>query len=157
MAIAHVVAGPVVIKFNAVSLGYSQDGASIRIDPRWIDIASDDWGGASGAPADAQIVGATATVSAQLTKYDAAQCRKLTSFQNMAGAAGVLPAFGTLMRQDSKVQALLLDGVNEDWTFAQAFVRSAIEVNKGTRYSTFMLGWECWLNNTTARTLFTVA
>jgi hypothetical protein len=137
-----------------VQLGYSRDGATVRIDPRWIDIPSDDYGGPSGAPSDAQIVGAIATVSVDLTKYDGAEIRKLTSFQP-GGTAGTLPAFGTLVRQETKYATLLLDGSNEDWTFDQAFLRQAHEFNTGTRFSTYMLGWECWINNTSARVLFT--
>jgi len=156
MTIEHNVAGFVTVTYNAVQLGYSRDGVQIRIEPKWIDIPSDDYGGASGAPADAQLVGAIATVTADLTKYDKAFTRALTGF-NKAGTVGTLPVLGTLMRQESEFAVLLLDGVNEDWTFSTAIMRQAQEVNKGTKFSTFMLGWECWINNTTARLLFTVA
>lgn len=157
MAIQHIVAGPVNVTFNSVPLGYSRDGVQIRMEPRWIDIPSDDWGGASGAPADAQLVGAIAVVSCDLTKYEAATIRAMTSFQGTGGTTGTLPVFGTLMRQDSKLQTLLLDGVNEDWTFNQAFVRQAIEVNKGTRFSTAMIGFECWLSSTSQRLMMTIS
>jgi len=153
----HIVAGPVIVTFNSLQIGYSRDGVQIRIEPRWIDVPSDEYGGASGAPSDAQIVGAIATVSADLTKYDKAQLRKLTSFAGTTGTAGTLPAFGTLMRQDTKVQILLLDGANEDFTFSNAFVRQAIEVNKGTRFSSAMLAFECWVDAPATRVLFTVA
>lgn len=156
MPIQHSVAGPVVVTFNAIQLGYSRDGASIRIEPRWIDVPSDDFGGASGAPSDAQFVGAIASVSVDLTKYEAADVRRLTSFAGTSGSAGVFPSFGTLMRQDLITESLLLDGVNEDWVFATAFVRAAIEVNKGTRFSTFNLGFECWINSAQSRQLFTI-
>ncbi len=155
MAIAHIVAGPVSVKYNSVELGYSRDGVTIRIEPRYGDIASDDWGGAGGAPADTQLLGATASITADLTKYDRAECQKLTSFEK-AGAAGVLPVLGTLIRQDGEYAQLDLDGTNEDWGFSIAFMRQAIEVNKGTKYSTFLVGWEAWLSTTTARRLFTI-
>jgi len=155
VAIEHVVAGAVTVKYGSITLGYSRDGVSIRIEPRWGDIASDDWGGAGGAPADTQLLGATAAITADLTKYDAAACRKLTAFEK-GGTAGVLPQLGTLIRQDTEFDVLDLDGLNEDWTFNQAFMRQAVEVNKGTKYSTFLVGWECWLDDTTARVLFTI-
>jgi len=156
MAIAHIVAGPVLVKYNEATIGYSRDGVTIRIEPRWLDVHSDDFGGASGAPADAQIMGAIATIQADLTKYDNAEALKLTSFEK-AGAAGVLPQLGTLIRQESEFATLLLDGKNQDFTFDVAFMRQAQEVNKGTRFSTLVIGWEAWINNTTARVLFTVA
>ena len=152
----RIVAGPVIVTFNSLQIGYSRDGVQIRFEPRWIDVPSDEYGGASGAPSDAQLVGAIATVSADLTKYDKAEVRKLTSFQGTVGVAGTLPAFGTLMRQDTKVQILYLNGANEDFTFAKSFVRQAIEVNKGTRFSSAMMAWECWIDAPATRVLFTV-
>lgn len=156
MAIQHEVAGPVIVTWNTIQLGYSRDGVPIRIEPKWIDIQSDDYGGAAGAPSDIQLAGALCIVTAELTKYSKADCHALTSFYK-GGSAGVLPVIGSLIRQNSYHAALLLDGVNEDWTFSTAVIRQAIEVNKGTRYSTLVCGWECWINNTTARTLFTIA
>ncbi len=152
MAIQHIVAGPVIVTYNSVQLGYSRDGAQIRIEPRWIDIPSDDYGGASGAPADAQLVGAIATINCDLTKYEASAVRALSAFV-AGGTAGTLPAFGTLMRQGNQYATLLLDGVNEDVTFTVAFPRQPQEVNKGTRFSTYMLGFEAWVSNATARLL----
>ena len=156
MAVEHVVAGPVTVKFNSTTLGFSRDGVTIRIEPKYGDINSDDWGGAGGAPADTQLLGATAAITADLTKYDRAECTKLTSFQK-AGTAGVLPVLGSLIRQDALYSQLDLDGINEDWGFSIAFMRQAIEVNKGTKYSTFLIGWEAWLSTTAARVLFTIA
>lgn len=156
MAIQHEVAGPVLVKFNSASLGYTRDGAQIRIEPRWIDVPSDDYGGASGAPADAQLVGAICTVHCDLTKYDKAEVHKLSAFQK-AGTAGTLPVYGSLMRQGSLYATLLLDGVNEDWTFSVAIIRMAQEVNKGTRFSTFVCGFECWVDAAATRVLFTIA
>lgn len=159
MAIQHEVAGPVIVTFDSLQLGYTRDGARIRLEPKWGDVHSDDYGGAGGAPADAQILGAVATVTCELTKYDIAELHKLTAFgEDPASAtAFTLPAYGTLVRQDSKTQVLLLDGVNEDWTFSTAFVRQAMEVNKGTRFSTFMVGFECWVNAATTRLLAAVS
>lgn len=156
MAIQHEVCGPVLVKYNAVSLGYSRDGVQIRIEPKWADIFSDDFGGQGGAPADVQLLGAIAIVTAELVKYDKAEVHKLSAFEK-AGTAGVLPQLGTLMRQESEMAVLLLDGKNENWTFDQAFMRQAQEVNKGTKFSTFVVGWECHINNTTSRTLFALS
>lgn len=156
MANLHRVAGPVIVTYNTVQLGYSRDGVSIRIEPRYGDIFSDDFGGQGGAPADSQLLGAIAIVTADLVKYDQTEVHKLTAFEK-AGAAGVLPQLGTLIRQEQEYATLFLDGKNEDWTFSVAFMRQPIEVNKGTKFSTLVVGWECWINNTTDRTLFTHA
>lgn len=155
MAIQHEVAGPVTLKYNSLSIGFSRDGFQIRIEPKWLDVFSDDYGGASGAPADSQMIGGVALITGDLTKYDKDEFRKLTAFV-AGGTEGTFPAFGTLMRQESQTATLLLDGNNEDWTFSVAFPRQAIEVNKGTRHSVGVVGFEAWINNTTARQLFTV-
>lgn len=156
MAIQHEVAGPVIVTWNGGQLGYSRDGVRVRIEPKWIDIPSDYYGGASGAPADAQIVGAIATVQCELTQYNKTLCHPLTSFYK-AGTAGVLPTLGSLVRQGSGYATLLLDGTVEDWTFTVAMIRQGQEVNKGTRFSTFVCGFECWISDPVARTLFTVS
>ena len=157
MAVQHEVAGPVLVTYQAspVDLGYTRDGAQIRFDPRFIDIFSDDYGGQSGAPADAQIVGATVQVTAELTKYDKAVCHALTAF-SAGGTAFTLPVYGTLMRQGSKLAPLILNGANEDWTFSKAFPRSAIEMNKGTKFSTFQCGFECWVDASSTRVMCTL-
>lgn len=141
------------VKFGSLDLGFTRDGVTIRIEPRWLDVPSDDFAGANGIPSDAQFMGAIALIQADLTKYDKDEVRKLTSFEK-AGTAGVLPQLGTLIRQEEETSNLELDGKNEDWLFDVAFNRQALEVNKGTRYSTFVCGWEAWIGDTQARVLF---
>lgn len=138
-----------------MSLGYSRDGVHVRVEPRYIDINSDDFGGAAGGPTDVQIVGAVAHITAEMPKYDNVECLRLTSFE-LAGTRGVLPQLGTLLRQQQEMGILVLSGKHEIWTFPYAFVRQAIETNKGTRFSTFTVGFEAHINNSTSRTLFTI-
>jgi hypothetical protein len=125
----------------------------IRIQESTIDVHSDDWGGAGGAPGDRQLLGLRAFVTCEMTKYDRAELEKLNSFIK-GGTAGVIPAFGTLKRQDSKYGTLILDGTT-DRTFTVAFPTQAYEVNSGTRFSTAIVTFECWLDSTSSRTLFT--
>lgn len=158
MAVQHEVAGPALLQYQTSpeSLGYSRDGFDIRFDPRFIEVMSDDYGGQSGAPADVQVVGATVSVVGDLTKYDKANCHKLTSFRG-GGTAFTLPAYGTLIRQGTAYAPLVVNGANEDWTFAVAFPKAAIEVNKGTRYSTLRCGFECWVDVAATRVLAVLA
>lgn len=156
MAIQHVVDGPQLIKFGTsgaeVSLGYTHDGARIRIQESTIDVHSDDWGGAGGAPADRQLLGLRAFVTCEMTKYDRALVEALTSFIK-GGTAGTMSAFGTLKRQDTKFGTLILDGTT-DRTFTVAFPTQSYEVNSGTRFSTAIVTFECWLNSTSGLLLF---
>lgn len=156
MALEHVVAGKALLKFGGVDLGYSRDGITIRLDPRWHEIFSDDFGGAEGAPADVQLLGATGTVIADLTKYSKSDVEALTAFV-AAGTVGILPPLGTLVRQEARFAALLISGDNESWSFPMAFPGEAQEVNKGTKKSTYVIGFRCHIDNTTARQLFSAA
>lgn len=160
MAIQHEVAGKVVATFtmsgNARQLGYTRDGAQISVQGKFIEIPSDDYGGAGGAPSDRQFLGGEAIISLDLTKYDTAFVHALTSF-NHAGAIGVFPAYGSLMRQDSLGNTLLLSGDNESWTFGYAYVIGSHEFNKGTRYTSWQLTFVGVVENISNRTLFTYA
>ena len=158
MAREHIVASNtgVLVSFNGNALGYTRDGVRIRIEPRWGDIFSDDWGGEGGAPADTQILGEIATVTLDFTKYDKAFVQQLTSFSKN-GTVGKLPAIGTLIRQQTEYAILVLAGSIETWTFPVAFPREAYEVNKGTKFSTANVGFECWRNDPgTSGALFTL-
>lgn len=152
----HRVAGFVIVTFNGYQLGVSRDGVTIRIEPRWAEIPTDDFGGSGGTPSDIQHLGALAHVQCDLNAYDEAEVHKLTSFV-AGGSAGIMPQIGTLMKQESKTSTLLLDGKNQDWTFDVAFPQQPQEVNKGTRFSTFVLGFTCLINNTDDRELFVVS
>lgn len=158
MAIQHEVAGPCLLKYQTspASLGYSRDGFTIRFDPRFIEVPSDDFGGQSGAPSDVQIVGGSVSVTGDLTKYDKAEVHKLTAFAG-GGTAFTLPAYGTLLRQSTTgMVALTIDGVAEDWTFSKAYPK-ACELNKGTRFTTAQVGFEAHVDAAATRVLATLA
>lgn len=154
MAIEHFYTGPVLVTFNSVQLGYTRDGVRVRIEPKFADIHSDDWGGAGGAPADTQLLGAVASCVCDLTKYSKADVDALTAYVK-SGTKATLPAFGTLIRQESKYATLLLDGTQEERSFAMAFIRGAHEYNAGTRARVYNISFEMHLDATTTRVLFT--
>ena len=156
MAITHFSTGPVTVTFNSVQLGYSEDGARVRLESKRFDIHSDDWGGQGGAPSDIQLLGATATCQVNLTKYDKTFVEVLTSF-TAGGTKATLPTFGTFMKQDSKTGILLLDGVNEERSFPVAFVTGAMEYNAGTRARFYQVSFEMHLNASSTRVMFTDA
>ena len=144
MAIEHVVASNtgVSVTYNNNDIGFTRDGVRIRVEPRWGDVFSDDWGGEGGAPADTQILGSIAIVTLELTKYDIGNVQGLTSF-NKTPNAGLIDPPGTLTRQESKFGTLVLTGSKEVWTFTVAFPREAYEVNKGTKFSRLIMEFEC--------------
>lgn len=145
--------GPVLVKLNSVDLGYTSDGVIVTIEPRWNDVFSDDYGGERGAPADAQILGGIGRANIQLAKYDRTYLENLTSFGTTAGTAGTFPAYGTLIRQESIAQALVLSGTNRIQTFSKSFVRGSQEWNSGTRHKRWSLSLEMWVDAATTRAL----
>jgi len=179
MAVKHLVFGACSVWWGPeggtlVKVGYSRDGVSIRIEPRWGDIQSDDFGGEGGVPADSQFLGASATITAELTKYeDGTQASggsgggvtsNLSSFINAASTLGTMPGLGTLVRGTALEGELVLTTgasgevpVSGDHviTFTNSFLRGAQEVNKGTKYSTYIASWEAWANTASGQVLFT--
>ena len=157
MASTHFVTGSVLVSWGTASseaeLGYTRDGVQWSIQPMYLDVPSDDWAGQSGAPADSQLMGAIARINCEFTKYNKSNLDALSSFA-LGGSAGVLPTLGTLMRQETKTGSLILAGTNETKTFSTTFIRSAFEANAGTRYRSYMVSFEGWLNATSTRVMF---
>jgi len=153
MPLTHQVAGVTEVKWNNIQLGFSRDGVTIRTQPYYEDIHSDDFGGASAPPADSQFMGAIALVTAELTKWNEVEVNKLGKFGG-AGSRGTVAVIGSLVRAGGLFGSLFLDNAGDPRTYARAFLRQAQEVNVGTKYSTFIVGWECWIDTTGSRILF---
>lgn len=147
----HFTTGPVVPSWNAVQIGYCEDGVQISLFPRFSDIFSDDMGGREGVPTDSQFLGATASIRLLLTKYVKSKCDSLSCFTQAAlssDAKGLMPVLGSFVRQDGLSAALLLAGVNENISFATAFVRGNYEINSGTKARRYIVDFEAWLDQT---------
>lgn len=170
MALRHENFGRTLVKVGVdlagqVDLGYSNNGVSVRVEPRYLDIPSDDYAGDAGAPSDSQIVGAIARISIQLHKFDQSEFDKLSRYAGatVPGAAGPpagpqigeIPVLGSFLRQDSYLQYLSLDGTLKRMHFPKAFVRDAWETNAATRYSSGNVVFEAWIDDPSTRLLFT--
>jgi len=164
MAVEKFVSGYCTVKFGTasaeVTLGVSRDGVRYRIEPFFSRVDSDEYGGAEGQPCDEQLLGAAAIVNVEFTKYERLEMEKMTSFDggSTAGAfdatAGVLPAIGSLMIQDSLYGQLILESASETKTFSTAWLRYAFESQLSSRARSYFCGWYARINNSTARTLF---
>lgn len=148
----HFATGPVVVSWNAVQLGYSEDGFSVNVQPFFDRVSSDDFGGRQGPPADEQLLAGIGTIDGAMTKYVKAELDKLSSFQK-AGTAGIFPPIGTFIRQDAKFAVLILAGINDTWTFNIAKLARNFEINSGTRYRRYNIGWQAWIDQTDYTTL----
>lgn len=159
----HFASGPVVVTWNEIQLGYSEDGCNVTVQPYFDQVKSDDFGGRAGPSADEQVLAGEATIDIPLTKYVKAELDKLSAFKK-AGTAGVFPPIGSFVRQDALFATLLLAGVNDQHQFLQAYLHRAYEFNSGTKYRRYMVGFKCGINQTDYnalsspqnRTLFTI-
>lgn len=156
MAVAHYYDGPVAVTFATLEIGYTRDGVEVVLEPRWSDVHSDDYAGTSGAPSDSQFMGAIGMCHLDLIKYNKTNLDTISTWKK-TGTAGVLPAFGTLVRQESAYGALVLTGTSEVGTYNVAFPRSPQTHNRGTRVRGHRVSFEIWVNNPTDKVLYSIA
>lgn len=180
-SLSHYAAGPCIVKWTprdgstgalgtTVVLGVNREAIPITITPNFLDVESDDWGGPDGVAADAQFMGATASISLSLTKI----LREGTTGvpdplveKMLDGLPFATPAhsdnsvyngedvgqhmiFGEFIRQGNYMGVLTLDSSgnaradNMSWVFNYAFVRGGGTQNAGTRYMSYDMEVEAW-------------
>lgn len=122
-------------------LGYTRDGAEIRFEGHFVDVPGDEKGGENGPPIDVQYMGERAVIRLELTKYDPAVAEKVMArlYGETPGTPG---AAGTLMFSGDKCFRVLINTPARPLNFLRCFAREAIEVNKGTRFSRFIVVFE---------------
>ena len=123
-------------------LGRTRNGADVTLESRFVDVPGDEFGGEEGPPVDVQYLGAIARVRLELTKFDDAVADKVRAVL-YDGTAGTPMGPGTLVFQDRQEFRLLLKTVRKPMNFERAFPRQAVEQNKGTKFSTLVVEFEC--------------
>jgi hypothetical protein len=161
MAIAIIVDGLVTVKITPysgaqASLGYTRNGVDITFEGFFLDIMGDENGGDDGPPIDVQYLGEVARIRCELTKWDTAVAldvmqRHITS---AAGVPVITPGSG-LINQDGGYLGLELTSANRTYTFPRCFPRNSIELNKGTKFSTFTCEFEAHRFN--SATIYTIS
>lgn len=137
------------------SLGYSRNGVDLRFEGFFEDVPCDTDGGDRGPPADVNYMGESATVRLELTKWDAALAEMIVPRVNGA-VAGVPAGPGVLFKQDGVAFRLIVLPQTPGFDFKCAILRGATEINKGSRYSTLVLEFQC-LRHPTSGVLHAVA
>ena len=120
------------------TLGFTKDGAHIRVIPYMYDVPTDENGGDAGPPTDIQAMGAIAQITLHFTKYDESIMDKVVCIQ-YGGTAGTIATPGSLMFGDTKSYRLLIHSVSFPRNFLRVVFREPFEVNKGTKYSEHIL------------------
>ena len=123
-------------------LGYTRNGADITKEAFWGEVHGDENGGDEGPPIGVQYFGEIARVRLELTKYDPAIFAKVEARLQGAQAGTVAAdAPGTLVIGGDKYIRLCIAATNAPINFPIAIPRGAIEVNKGTKFSTAVLAF----------------
>lgn len=123
-------------------LGYTRNGADESEDSYMTDVPGDENGGDEGPPIEIQIMGETARVRLELTKWDATVLAAVRS-RTKGGTDGTPPTAGTMLFSGSKDFRLLIHSVNLPHNFPRAIPRATIEINNGTKFATVVVEFEC--------------
>ncbi len=91
-------------------LGRTVNGVQIEEIPFFSPIASDEYGGDAGPPADYQLMGTQHRISMEMTKFDPTVLAKLDSFYSEVGSPSV--GVGVLMACNSLTTRLLMCSQN---------------------------------------------
>ncbi len=136
-----------------VDLGTTRDGVGITSDGYFIEIKNDENGGEAGPPVEIQFLGETAKIRCELTKYDPTVAVTLEDhcYQGVSGTPGKPAGAGTLMFASSATYNVGLGGAVGIKisctqlatalvrTYSRCVLHDAIEVNRGTKFSTFVI------------------
>jgi hypothetical protein len=166
MAIGFFSTGPCSVFYDAVELGFCENGAEITVQPFFEDLHADSWGGLAGPFADRQLLGAIAQVNCLLTKFDNAACEKLTSFTEQGDGdagiigpsygSGVLDKLGTFVYQDAQFGILELKTTlaSSSKKFDYAHVAGSIGFNMGMRHRRWQVQFLCRMDSPCTRVLY---
>ena len=144
--------GPCQVWFNEEFLGYSRNGVDHTDEAYFLDVPGDERGGDEGPPIDVQFLGKIIRLRVECTKYDGLIADNVTARVKSA-APFIIDSTnpsGTLMFSSEHYSELKLiplnTGVNTDWSaikFHLVIPRQPIEVNRGTKFATFVCEFEC--------------
>jgi hypothetical protein len=150
MAVLVQVTGLVSVYVDTELLGYSEDMVEVQEQGFHYDVPGDRHGGQQGPPIDVQYLGQILTVRLRLSSYDGEIANKVQA-RVLGGVAGKVQdaEIGALMLQDSKYFRLTLQGTNATVNMPIAFPREAVEINRGTKFSSFVATFQAHRNQAT--------
>lgn len=137
-------AGAALIRVDTASanaledLGYTEDGAQISIRQYTLDVPGDENGGNEGPPIDVQHLGETAEIRLTMTKWEASVADKIAA-RLYGGTTGTPGTPGTMMFNESKTYRLVVHTTTTPFNFPRVIFKDAIEINKGTKFSRFVI------------------
>ena len=151
MAVQANVSGLTTIKIQVPSgslltLGYARNEPEVSLQPLVHDVHSDENGGDQGDPVEIQLLGVIALIRLRMTKYDPAVSEIVEKIASQASVVGTPPTPGTLLFAASHTLRVLLASTTDPRNYPRCVVRSAIEVNRGTKYSELVCEFTAYKN-----------
>ena len=146
-----IVAAPGAAAAAFMTFGYTQDGAKINIEGHAINVPGDETGGNENIPVEVQLIGETARVRLEMTKWDKAVGNLLAARFPSRLAGGVITPGRLAFANDDywrlMIKGTLVNGIYNAWNFPCAtLVRTPMEINSGTKYSRLMMEFDCHRN-----------
>lgn len=127
-----------------LTLGYTVNGVRIRDESFWDDVHGDQNGGDAGPPIEVIYLGKKASVSVELSKWDAAVADKIAA-RLWSSSPGVVGPVGTpILASGQSLRLVVQCAASPGFDFRRAVPREPIEVNKGTRHSVLMCVFDCY-------------
>jgi len=152
LAVVHV-AGLAEIWVGGYFFGYTQNGANMTFEGHTINVPGDENGGDEGPPVEIQMLGETARVRLEMTKWDGTVANTIAS-RAPGGTPGAAKTPGRLIFANADYMRLTIKPVDpitgvvntaDVKNFPCAVVaRTPIEMNAGTKYSRFICEFECF-------------
>jgi hypothetical protein len=148
-----VVRGFALVSVANEELGTTRDGVMFTSDGFFIDVKNDENGGDAGPPIEVQYLGEIHKIRCELTKFPPAVAKK---WQDHCASTtpGVPRPAGTLMfapdgennQLGGGATAITITCTNGNniitRTYGRCIIRDAVELNAGTKFSTFVLTFE---------------
>lgn len=138
-------------------LGYTVNGAKIRVESYFEEVHGDQYGGDQGPPIEMVYLGERATVTLEMSKWDGLVADKISGrlygkhagkIFDQVGDYTVGP--GTPVFAPGFAYRLVIKVAGQgqtSWDFPRAVPREPMEINKGTRHSVLMLVLDCYPND----------
>ena len=146
---AVVVSGLASIKIDGTLLGYTRDGTEVTMEGHTINVPGDQNGGDDGPPIDIQDLGSTARVRCEFTKWDTTIGTRLEA-RFKGQTAGVPTPAGSLVFAGSGFFRLTVASPSYPRNFPCAvLVRTPQTINMGTKFSRYIVEFECYKHPTT--------
>jgi hypothetical protein len=119
-------------------LGFNRDRGDIRVNAHMIDVHSDEKGGDAGPPAEIQMLGQTAVVRCELSRWDTTVMAAIQSRINASSAVaeGASSAYrGKFIFANSYHFELIVASLLKLWYFTCTVPREPTHLNPGTAFS----------------------